>query len=353
MAKVLIYGSYGYTGNLIAQLAAQKGLDAILSGRDAQKLAKQSAELGLPSSAFDLSETEKLDAALRDVDVLLHCAGPFGYTYKAMTDACLRTGTHYLDIGGGIPELEAVAALDEDAKTAGIMLTPGAGFDVVPSDCLLNYAKEQMPDATHLRLFIRGVGGGVSRGTARSGIENMDRQGSIRKNGVLTQVPPAWKIRAVDFGRGPVKLTSVGWGDVATAYHSTQVPNIETYMYFPPVMRNFMRVSRYLGWLLYNRPAKELIKALIGLLPPGPSPAQNEQGFSLLIAEAENEKGNQFRVKLRTPEAYSFTAETSLAIVEQIFAGDFKIGFQTPSMAYGADFVLGFTGVEREDISSF
>ncbi len=348
MAKALIYGSYGYTGNLIAQLAAKKDLDITLAGRNAEKLTQQSAELGLPSLAFDLSETEKLDSALRSMDVVLHCAGPFGYTYKAMTDAGLRTGTHYLDIGGGIPELEAVAAMDADAKSAGIMMIPGAGFDVVPSDCLLNYTKSKLPDATHLRLSIRGVGGGVSRGTARSGIENMDRQGSIRKDGKLTRVPPAWKIREVDFGRGPVKLTSVGWGDVATAYHSTKVPNIETYMYFPPAVRNLMRATRYLGWLLYNRPAKELVKALIGLLPPGPSAEQNANGFSLLIAEAENEKGQQVRVKLRTPEAYRFTAETSLAIVERILAGDLKVGFQTPSMAYGPDFVMTFDGVERE-----
>ena len=351
MAKVLIYGSYGYTGNLIAQLAAKKGLDAILAGRDAQKLAKQSAELGLPSSAFDLSETEKLDAALRSVDVVLHCAGPFGYTYKAMTDACLRTSTHYLDIGGGIPELEAVAALDVDAKSAGIMLTPGAGFDVVPSDCLLNYTKEKLPDATQLRLFIRSVGGGFSRGTARSGIENIERHGVIRKDGKLTQVPLAWKTPKVDFGHGPVKLTSIPWGDVATAYHSTGVPNIEAYMHFPAAAIRTMKMMPYLGWLLYNRPAKELLKALIGLFPPGPSPEQNRNGFSLLIAEAENAKGELVRAKLRTPESYWFTAMTSIAIVERILAGDFKVGFQTPNMAYSSDFVLGFDGVEREDIA--
>ncbi|MBT3336523.1 MAG: NAD(P)H-binding protein [Anaerolineae bacterium] len=349
MSKFLIYGAYGYTGSLIAKLAVKRGHQPILAGRDSKKLAAQSAALGLPSLAFDLSETEKLDSALHDVDVVLHCAGPFGYTYKAMTDACLRTNTHYLDIGGGIPELEAVAALDTDAKAANIMMLPGAGFDVVPSDCLLNYLKEKMPDANQLRLSIRGLGGGVSRGTARSGIENMDRQGSIRKDGKLIQVPPVWKVRDVDFGRGPVKVTSLGWGDVATAYHSTGVPNIETYMYFPPAVQKMMRASRYLGWLLYNRPAKEIIKALIGLLPSGPSAEQNAKGFSLLIAEAENEKGEQIRAKLRTPEAYYFTAETSFAIVERILAGDFKTGFQTPSMAYGSNFVLKFDGVERED----
>ncbi|MBT3187666.1 MAG: NAD(P)H-binding protein [Anaerolineae bacterium] len=350
MTNFLIYGSYGYTGSLIAKLALKRGHHPILAGRDAKKLAAQAHALGLPSLAFDLSETEKLDSALHDVDVVLHCAGPFGYTYKVVADACLRTGTHYLDIGGGIPELEAVAALDSDAKSAGIMMMPGAGFDVVPSDCLLNYLKEKLPTASHLQLSIRGVGGGVSRGTARSGIENIDRQGAIRRGGKLTQVPPAWKIQDVDFGRGPVKVTSIGWGDVATAYHSTGVPNIETYMYFPPVVRNLMRASKYLGWLLYNRPAKNFIKALIGLLPPGPSTKQNEKGFSLLIGEARNEKGKEVRAKLRTPEAYYFTAQTSITIVERILANDFKVGFQTPSMAYGADFVLEFDGVMREDL---
>jgi short subunit dehydrogenase-like uncharacterized protein len=265
-----------------------------------------------------------------------------------MTDACLRTGTHYLDIGGGIPELEAIAVMDAEAKAAGIMMTPGAGFDVVPSDCLLNYTKEKLPDATRLRLSIRSVGGGFSRGTARSGIENLERRGVIRKDGKLTQVPPAWKIREVDFGRGFVRVTSIGWGDVATAYHSTGIPNIETYMYFPAAAIRTLQAMRYIGWLFYNRPAKEILKALIGLFPPGPSPEQNQNGFSLLIAEAENEKGEQVRVKLRTPESYWFTAVTSLGIVERILAGDLKVGFQTPSMVYGPDFVMTFDGVERE-----
>ncbi|MCF6277848.1 MAG: saccharopine dehydrogenase NADP-binding domain-containing protein [Anaerolineales bacterium] len=350
MKKCLIYGSYGYTGSLIAELAAARGMPVILAGRNAKKLAAQAATLGLPSLAFDLSETEKLDSVLCDVDAVLHCAGPFGYTYQAMTEACLRTSTHYLDIGGGIPELEAVAALDAEAKNAGIMMLPGAGFDVVPSDCLLAYLKKKLPTANRLQLSIRSVGGGVSRGTARSGIENMDRQGAIRRDGKLVQVPPAWKIRKVDFGRGPVTVTSVGWGDVATAYHSTGVPNIEAYMVFPAAVRGLMRLSRYLGWLLYNRPAKSLIKVLIGLLPPGPSPEQNANGFSLLIGEAQDANGQRIRAKLRTPEAYSFTAQTSLTIVEHILAGDFKTGFQTPSMAYGADFILNFDGVQRADL---
>ena len=99
-----------------------------------------------------------------------------------MAEACLRTKRHYVDISGEIVGFEALAAMDKQAKDAGIMLLPGAGFDVVPTDCLAAHLKTRLPDATHLRLFLRGVGAGVSRGTAKSAIENMHRQGMIRRN---------------------------------------------------------------------------------------------------------------------------------------------------------------------------
>lgn len=142
----------------------------------------------------------------------------------------------------------------------------------------------------------------------------------------------------------------MGWGDVATAFHSTGVPNIEAYMYFPSIARKMMRASASLGWLLYNRPAKNIIKALIGLLPPALLLSRTQMGFSLLIGEAYDENGAHIRAKLRTPEAYYFTAQTSVTIIERVLAGDFKVSFQTPSMAYGADFVLEFDGVQREDL---
>jgi short subunit dehydrogenase-like uncharacterized protein len=211
---------------------------------------------------------------------------------------------------------------------------------------------QRLPTATHFRLFLRGVGGGVSRGTARSAVENMHRQGQIRQDGKIIQVPPAWQVLEQDFGRGPVKVVSVGWGDVSTAYYSTGVPNIETYFAFPPAAIQFMKLSRVTGSLIYSRLVRNLLKWLIGyLIPPGPSRQKNETGFSLMVGEMRDADANQVvRAKLRTPEGYRCTALTTVEIMKRILHGDTKPGFQTPARAYGPEFIMQFAGVEREDI---
>jgi len=345
----LIYGSYGYTGGLIADLAVQQGLKPVLAGRNEKRLRTQAERLNLEYRAFSLDNTPALYSALHDVEGVLHCAGPFVHTFRRMAEACLVTRRHYVDITGEIPGFEALAQLDDDAKRAGIMLLPGAGFDVVPTDCLAMHLKKRLLSATQLRLYIRGVRGGVSRGTARSAIENMHRGGMIRKDKELVQVPPAWKVLEVDFGRGPVPVVSIGWGDVSIAYHSTGIPNVQTYMAFPPFAIRLLRALRVIGPLLYTRPAKGLLKQALRLRRSGPTEEQRRNGFSLIVGEAFNDKGGSVSSRLKTPEGYNLTALTTVEIMRRVLSGDFRSGFQTPSLAYGSDFILGFNGVERVD----
>jgi short subunit dehydrogenase-like uncharacterized protein len=351
MRNFLVYGSYGYTGQLIVDLAVKDGLRPILAGRDEKQLRAQAQKSDLDYRAFSLEETGKLESALLETDAVLHCAGPFVHTYRPMAEACLRTKRHYVDISGEIPGFEALAAMDAQAAQAGIMLLPGGGFDVVPSDCLAAHVKERLPSATHFRLFIRGVGAGVSRGTAKSAIENMHRQGTIRRDGKLVEVPPAWSVRKQDFGRGPADVVSVGWGDVSTAYYSTGIPNIEAYFAFPKNYIRFMKLMRIIGPLMYNRPAKTLLKFIIDrFTPPGPDEEKRRSGLTIMVGEVTDQNGGSAASKLITPEGYTCTALTTVAIMKRMMNGDFKNGFQTPSRVYGADFIMQFDGVKREDI---
>ncbi len=348
MKNFLVYGSYGYTGQLIVELATQHGLRPILAGRDEKQLSTQARKYNLDYRTFALEETSKLDSALREVDAVLHCAGPFVHTFRQMAEACLRTKRHYVDISGEIAGFEALAKMDSQAKDAGIMLLPGAGFDVVPSDCLAAYLKNRLPSATQLRLYIRGVGAGVSRGTAKSGIENMHRGGMIRHDGNLVQIPPGAHIREQDFGRGPVQTVSIGWGDVSTAYYSTGIPNIETYFAFPTSYISTLKAMRVIGPLLYNRPAKNILKLLVNTFtPPGPSEEKRKKGFVIFIGEVTDQNGGRAVSKLISPEGYTCTALTTVEIMKHILNDDYKMGFQTPSLAYGADFIMQFAGVER------
>jgi short subunit dehydrogenase-like uncharacterized protein len=350
MKKFLLYGSYGYTGQLIVDHALKQGVPLVLAGRNEKKLQAQAEPSNLQHRAFSLKDTQKLEAALQEVDAVLHCAGPFVHTFRAMAEACLRTKRHYVDISGEIPGFEALAKMDAQAKEAGIMLLPGAGFDVVPSDCLAAHMKKRLPTASHFRLFVRGVGAGVSRGTAKSAVENMHRQGLIRREGRLVQVPPAWNVLDRDFGRGYTKVVSVGWGDVSTAYYSTGIPNIEAYFAFPDRMISLMRALRVLGPLVYNRPVKGILRLFVDLLIKGPDEENRRKASAIFLGEAMDPSGGRAVTKLTTPEGYTCTALTTVEIMKSVLNGELKKGFQTPSLVYGADFILKFRGVRRENI---
>jgi short subunit dehydrogenase-like uncharacterized protein len=83
--------------------------------------------------------------------------------------------------------------------------------------------------------------------------------------------------------------------------------------------------------------------------PPGPSDVQRESGESLLWGEASDDVGKTVVSRLRGPEGYTLTALCALAVTERVLNGDASIGFQTPAMAYGPDFILTIPGVVRTD----
>lgn len=348
-ADFLLYGSYGYTGRLIAQRASERGLAPLLAGRDAKALQAQAEELGMPHRAFGLDDTAALEAALRETRVVLHAAGPFSRTARPMAQACLRTGTHYMDITGEIAVFEMIAALDAQAKAAGVTMMPGAGFDVVPSDCLAAHLKRRLPTATSLKLAFQAAGG-ASRGTLTTMVESAGEGGAVRRGGRIVRVPPAWRTMQVDFGRGPVPVATIPWGDVSTAFHSTGIPDVEVYTRVPPRQVRVLRATRYLGWLLRSAPVQAMMKRAIRRRPPGPTPEQRARGASLLWGQVEDADGRRAVSRLRTPEAYTLTAATAVEAVRRVLGGDAPAGFQTPSRAYGPDWILEFDGVTREDV---
>lgn len=345
----MLYGATGYTGRLTARMAVQQGLRPVLAGRNAAKVAALAQELGLEGRTLALEDATGLDAALREVTAVLHCAGPFSQTYPPMAAACLRAGVHYLDITGEIAEHEALVARDAEARAAGVMLLPSVGFDVVPSDCLAAHLKRRLPSATHLTLAFSPAGGS-SRGTAITGAEMVNRAGLVRRDGIITPVPAGWKSRDVDFGGGPVSCVTIPWGDLATAYRSTGIPNIETYVAVPRTAQWALKSARVLGRPLGTRPGQRLLRALVGLLPEGPTDAQRAAGYSLLWGEATDAAGNRAASRMRTPHAYTLTAAAALLVVRRVLAGDIHPGYQTPASAYGPDLALELEGVTREDL---
>ncbi len=348
MANFLIYGASGYTGALIARQAVRQNLRPILAGRSPSSVESLSRELDLEARVFGVDDADALLRGIRDVAVVLNCAGPFVRTAHLVADACLRSRVHYLDITGEEAVFAALAGRDAEARTAGVMLMPGVGFDVVPTDCLAAHLKRRLPSATRLALAF-SVGTRMSRGTANTVVESLSEGGLVRQAGVLTRVPAAWRTRAIDFGDGPIKAMTIPWGDIVTAFHSTGIPNIEVYMAAPWSTRVGARLSRHLGWLLRSAMVQGWLRRRIEAGPPGPTEDERRRGRSRVWGEVTDDAGRKAVSRLRGPEGYDFTVLTALAVVERVLAGIAPPGFQTPSLAYGADFVVGLAGITRDD----
>jgi short subunit dehydrogenase-like uncharacterized protein len=344
----LLYGATGYTGALTARAAVQQGLRPLLAGRNREKVEALAGELRLPWRAFGLDDRPALHSALGEVAVVLHCAGPYSLTYPPMVEACLQTGTHYLDLTGEMAEHEDLAARDEEAKAAGVMLLPSAGFDVVPSDCLAVHVARRLPSATHLALAFSSAGG-WSRGTMISSVEAAAHPGIVRKAGKLTRVPAAYRSREIDFGHGPVSCVTIPWGDLATAYTSTGIPNIETYIALPGALQRVLRGADTVAPLATSDLGQRLLKGLVGLLPAGPDEKARAQGYAHLWAEASDEAGRRVVSRMRTPHSYTLTALTGLDLVRRVLAGEVHPGYQTPAKAYGPELVMNIAGVTRWD----
>ena len=343
----LLYGANGYTGELIAREAVRRGMRPILAGRTASKVAALASEIGLDHRVVALDDVGALDGALADVGAVLNCAGPFSRTARSMVGACLRGGVQYLDITGEVDVFEACAAFGGKARAAGVMLLPGVGFDVVPTDCLAAHLKERLPTATHLALGFQ-IESRVSRGTATTAVENIHRGGLVRRDGVLTRVPPGYKTRQIDFGRGATSAVTIPWGDVSTAFRSTGIPDVEVYMAAPADTLAMLKFARVAGGLLGTKPFQVLLKAAIGRAPRGPSDKQRAIARSLVWGEARD--GERTVVaRLNAPESYALTVLTALGAVTKVLAGGARPGYQTPSLAFGPGFILEMDGVTRTD----
>ena len=353
--RCLIYGAYGYTGELAVREARAFGIEPILSGRNPEKLQAVAERWGqgMEIRPVGLDDEDALAAALSDVGVVLHCAGPFSATSRPMVRACMRTHTHYLDITGEMSVFEALVRQDAKARDAGVMLLPGIGFDVVPTDCLAARLADKLPGATHLELAFAGLGGGTSQGTQKTAIENLHRGGAIRVDGKIQIVPPAWRTREIDFGDGkPRTAVSIPWGDVSTAFQSTKIPNIIAYMAAPPKLVRAMKLARVLKPLLGLGPVQSFLRGRVEAGPRGPSDEPRERGISMIqgaflhisYIEVRDADGNTVTDTLKTVEGYTLTARSGLLAAGKVLAGEAKPGFQTPSMAFGSDYVLEIEG---------
>jgi short subunit dehydrogenase-like uncharacterized protein len=348
---LLIYGAYGFTGRLLVREAVARGLRPVLAGRRRQPLEALARELDLPWRVAALDRPRELRASLGDIELVIHAAGPFIRTAPPMVAVCLDAGVHYIDITGEVPVFEAIYDLDERARDAGVVLIPGVGFDVVPTDAVATLLRRALPDATSLEIGVFSPGP-ASGGTLATVCEHLPGGLWVRRNGLLEQIRPGRPdlLAEIDFGPGDPggvrRVTPYTWGDLSSAWRSTGIPNITCYMVTSrrtarllPSVLPLLRVG------LSIPPIRRAAQGWIRRTARGPSREIREEGRTRLWGRVTEEAGRTASAILETLEAYRFTAVAGIRAAEEVLATSSPLaGAHTPSTAFGPEWALGLPG---------
>lgn len=344
----MIYGANGYTGSLLAEEAVRRGHRPVLAGRNGDKIKPLAERLGLEVREASLDDPARLRAIVGDVGLVLHAAGPFAATSAAMLDACLDTRASYLDVSGEVAVLEHTLSLDTRAQERGVALVSAVGFDVVPTDCLARYLVERMPDATALEIAI-DLGASPSPGTAKATVASLAAGAMLRERGALRPVGKTRLRKRVRFARGTRRVVPVSWGDLATAYRTTGVADIATYMALPRGMGWLAAVTMPLVQRLLRRERRrERAVRWIDRNVRGPDANARQRRRSHAWVRARNAAGDSTEAWLETLEGYQFTLEAAVRAVEELQARK-PVGALTPARALGTDFVLSIPTTRRFD----
>ncbi|MCG8317019.1 MAG: saccharopine dehydrogenase NADP-binding domain-containing protein [Pseudomonadales bacterium] len=348
--KWMIYGANGYTGELIAREAVKRGYKPVVAGRNRDKIEALANELALESRIFELKDPSYLNREMDGLFLIIHCAGPFSVTAEPMMQACIACGVHYLDITGEINIFELAQTMDCAAREANVVICPGVGFDVIPTDCIAATLQQAMPDATHLALGF-DTGSGMSPGTAKTSIEGMSQGGKVRQNGDIVTVSLGHKVRSIDFGCGEKLAMAIPWGDVATAYYTTRIQNIEVFMPANRAMIIGAKVSNFFRPLFAMPRFQSLLKAIVERTIKGPKEERRAQLPTFVWGEVRNARGQVKTARARTDNVYSLTIFGAVAVIEYLLGHAPNGGTYTPAKLVGADLVTCLPGSTPIDIT--
>jgi short subunit dehydrogenase-like uncharacterized protein len=315
MPELLIYGATGYTGALASHYAKRLGLDFSIGGRTEDKLRKLAASLNVSYEVFHVNDTQRVDSALKDIRVLLNCAGPFIRTAGLLADACIRNKVHYLDISAELESYQMIEQRDQAAIDANVMLLPGCGGML---GCLVAHVVERMTRPVSIEVALH-ISGPVSRGTALT-VANGSTLRCLRSvNGKLVEQDVANTCQFdFDDGKEWVECFPATLPDLITIWRSTNVENITTFAH--------ATVGGF--------PADDL-----DLLPDGPKAEEREDNPYHAAVKVVDEDGSVKRAVLHTVNGYTFTHMASVEAARRVLLGEARKGFQTPDCIFTSSFV--------------
>jgi hypothetical protein len=278
--RIAVLGAGGHTGGFVLAELRRRGLTPIPCGR-----------------ATDL------DAAFRDADAVINCAGPFAATAAPAIGSAIRAGIPYLDVTA---ELEVVTDTFARFAGAGIPIVPAVAFYGGLADLLATAAMGDRPVADRLSIAYALSSWRPTPGTRATGLVSAQR----RNGGRLLYTGRRLQHRTGDAPRTewtfPAPLgTRPVVGEFSTADSVTIPAHLDT-----PEIATFM--------------TSNAVEDLGAADPSGPA-AVDEHGRSaqtFVVEVVAHRAGEQRRAVASGRDIYAVTAPLVVEAAVRILAGE-------------------------------
>jgi len=346
---IVLYGATGYTGRLVTDELARRGLDRVLSGRDPEKLARLE---GAPTTAAPLDDDRALRDLLERASVVINCAGPFTLAGDALARAAIATHTHYVDSTGEQSFIRMI--FDRHSRTAeraGVALVPALGFDYAFGDCIARLVASDLEPLEELSLAYAVEGFGMTRGTLRSGLEMMKGGDVVYEDEQWKPAPRGVFKASFDFpepiGRQPMSRYPAG--EVITVPHHTRTKKVTALLTLgtmaPRPLAPALPYAMPAAALALRTPLRGLLNRAVGLLPEGPTEDDRRAARYTIVARAQASGGTREGI-VRGSDVYGTTAVTLVHGAELLSAPGFdRAGALGPAAAFDPAAFLNHAGV--------
>jgi len=182
---VVVFGATGFTGRLVAEyLDAQygngKAFSWAMAGRSADKLAQVRDEIGAPAGTplivADSTDPGSMEAMASRAKCVITTVGPYTLYGAPLVEACVATGTDYVDLAGEVLWMrDMINAHEAAARKSGARIVFSCGFDSIPFDLGVQFLQEKAQEkfgspCPRVRGRMRDMRGAASGGTAASGV---------------------------------------------------------------------------------------------------------------------------------------------------------------------------------------
>ncbi|SNQ51799.1 Saccharopine dehydrogenase [Frankia canadensis] len=325
---IALHGASGFTGRLAAAELARRGLDAVLVGRDAERLRPVAARTGFEVRIADIGDEDALAAGFKGVDAVVNTAGPFAKLGAPVVRAAIAAGAHYVDTTGEQHYLRDLFDTFGGAATAaGVSVVPAMADDGGPSDFLGHLVGEAAGPVDVMTAAAWYRDGVLSRGTLRSFDPVLMFSGALRyqDGSWLAYGDPShasWRFRDAE---APVPVAKAALPAVATVPRHVTVRTLE----------GVLGAS-------FDGLADALDPAVLETLPEGPDEQQRQHGKWTISLEAVTAGGHTVRGEVGGVDAYGTTAVIAVEAARRLVTDGAAAGVLAPSQAFDPESFLGF-----------